>query len=85
MRDLGRQGSQRKRGKLSYEACSNQFTDKIQISRHEGFMKQFNANFFGVVNVNNAFLPYLRRAKSGTIVIVGSRHAWKSQFPVRCL
>ncbi len=51
--------------------------------RHNGFMKQFNANFFGVINVTNAFLPSLRRQKSGTIVIVGSRHAWKSQFPVR--
>ncbi|KAF7794087.1 hypothetical protein EIP86_005217 [Pleurotus ostreatoroseus] len=49
---------------------------------HNGFMKQFSANFFGVINVTNAFLPSLRRQKSGTIVIIGSRHAWKSQFPM---
>ncbi|KAJ3520425.1 hypothetical protein NM688_g9163 [Phlebia brevispora] len=48
----------------------------------QGFMHQFNANFFGVVNVSNAFLPYLRAQKSGTIVIVGSRHAWRAVNPM---
>lgn len=46
-------------------------------------MKQFSANFFGVINVNNALLPYMRAARTGSIVIVGSRHAWKTQHPVR--
>ena len=45
-------------------------------------MKQFQTNFFGAINVTNAFLPYMRAAKSGTVVFIGSRHAWMTRNPV---
>ncbi|KAJ6551340.1 hypothetical protein B0H19DRAFT_1263997 [Mycena capillaripes] len=43
--------------------------------------KQFAANFFGVMDVVSASLPHLRAQKSGTIVVVGSRSAWKTELP----
>ncbi|KAI0086748.1 hypothetical protein BDY19DRAFT_958428 [Irpex rosettiformis] len=46
-----------------------------------GFLKQFQTNFFGAINVTNAFLPYMRAAKSGTVVFIGSRHAWMTRNP----
>ncbi|KAI0769489.1 hypothetical protein BC629DRAFT_1442182 [Irpex lacteus] len=46
-----------------------------------GFLQQFRTNFFGAINVTNAFLPYMRAAKSGTIVFMGSRHAWMTRNP----
>jgi len=33
---------------------------------------QFDTNFFGVINVTNAFLPHLRSRKTGTIVNISS-------------
>ncbi|KIP07376.1 hypothetical protein PHLGIDRAFT_118145 [Phlebiopsis gigantea 11061_1 CR5-6] len=47
-----------------------------------GYQKAFATNLFGAINVTNAFIPYMRDAKSGTIVLVGSRHAWRSQVPL---
>ncbi|KAF7377597.1 UBR-type domain-containing protein [Mycena sanguinolenta] len=43
--------------------------------------KQFTVNFFGVMDVCAASLPYLRAQKSGTIVVIGSRSAWKPELP----
>ncbi|KAJ6598429.1 hypothetical protein DFH09DRAFT_1258468 [Mycena vulgaris] len=43
--------------------------------------KQFAVNFFGVMDVAAASLPHLRAQKAGTIVIVGSRSAWKTELP----
>ncbi|KAJ6545517.1 hypothetical protein B0H19DRAFT_1266940 [Mycena capillaripes] len=43
--------------------------------------KQFAVNVFGVMDVVSASLPYLRAQKAGTIVIVGSRSAWKPELP----
>lgn len=37
---------------------------------------QFNTNVFGPLNVNRAFLPYIRQRKSGTIVWLGSIAGW---------
>ncbi|KAJ7883418.1 hypothetical protein B0H14DRAFT_3432874 [Mycena olivaceomarginata] len=45
--------------------------------------KQFAVNFFGVMDVCAASLPFLRAQRSGTIVVVGSRSAWKPEIPVR--
>jgi NAD(P)-dependent dehydrogenase (short-subunit alcohol dehydrogenase family) len=42
-------------------------------------IRQFRPNVFGVLDVTNAALPYLRERKSGTIVIIGSRSAWRSE------
>lgn len=50
--------------------------------RAAGYLKAFNINLFGAMNVTVAFLPFLRAQKSGTIVLMGSRHAWKSQHAV---
>jgi len=42
------------------------------------FLKeQYNVNVFGVLTVTTAVLPYMRARRSGTIVIVGSRSAWR--------
>ncbi|KAG2152432.1 hypothetical protein BD769DRAFT_38932 [Suillus cothurnatus] len=42
-------------------------------------LRQFQTNFFGVVNVCNAVLPYMRKKRSGTVVIIGSRSAWRPE------
>ncbi|THH03199.1 hypothetical protein EW146_g10490, partial [Bondarzewia mesenterica] len=47
---------------------------------YEGMMQQLQTNFFGVMNVTNAVLPHLREQKNGTIVIIGSRSAWRNEF-----
>ncbi|KAK7039599.1 putative oxidoreductase YusZ [Favolaschia claudopus] len=38
--------------------------------------KQYEVNVFGLVDVTNACLPYLRAQNEGTIVVIGSRSAW---------
>ncbi|KAJ6504115.1 hypothetical protein C8R47DRAFT_1316326 [Mycena vitilis] len=43
--------------------------------------KQFEVNFFGVMDFVSASLPHLRAQNSGTLVIVGSRSAWKPELP----
>ncbi|KAL5522631.1 hypothetical protein ACEPAG_8649 [Sanghuangporus baumii] len=48
----------------------------------EGYQKQFAVNFFGPLNVTNAFLPYMRARRKGTIVFVGSRSSWRSHVPM---
>ncbi|KAL5522629.1 hypothetical protein ACEPAG_8647 [Sanghuangporus baumii] len=37
----------------------------------EGYKKQFDTNFFGPLNVTNAFLPYMRAQRRGAIVDTG--------------
>ncbi|KZT05083.1 NAD-P-binding protein [Laetiporus sulphureus 93-53] len=38
----------------------------------------FQTNVFGVLNLTNAVLPYMRERKSGTVVFFGSRSVWKA-------
>ncbi|KAI0316390.1 NAD-P-binding protein [Amylostereum chailletii] len=45
-------------------------------------MRVMQTNFAGVINVTNALLPYMRGRKSGTVVVVGSRSAYRNEFPV---
>ncbi|KAJ6611198.1 hypothetical protein B0H10DRAFT_2057384 [Mycena sp. CBHHK59/15] len=42
--------------------------------------KQFDVNFFGVMDVVAAALPFMRAQKAGTIVVIGSRSAWKTEL-----
>lgn len=46
----------------------------------EALMKIYKTNVFGAVNVTNAFLPYLRAKRDGTIIFIGSRSGWRSKF-----
>ncbi|KAJ7613652.1 dehydrogenase [Mycena polygramma] len=48
----------------------------IEENTHEENLAQFNTNFFGVINVTNAFLPHMRQRKRGTIVNVSSQGQW---------
>lgn len=43
-------------------------------------LEQFRPNVFGVLDVTNAALPYMRERKSGTVVIIGSRSAWRPEI-----
>ena len=43
----------------------------------------YATNVYGSINVTNAFLPYMKARQSGTIVFVGSRSGWRTNFPVR--
>lgn len=47
--------------------------------------EQLKINLFGVINVTNAVLPYMRARREGTIFIVGSRSAWRNEWPVSLL
>ena len=42
----------------------------------------YDTNVFGLMDVTTAALPYLRKSKDGRMVVVGSRSAWRSDFPV---
>ncbi|KAI4523750.1 NAD(P)-binding protein [Schizophyllum commune Loenen D] len=42
--------------------------------------KQMEANLYGVVDVTLAVLPHMRERKAGTIVVVGSRSAYKTEL-----
>ncbi|KAG2095895.1 uncharacterized protein F5147DRAFT_840083 [Suillus discolor] len=42
--------------------------------------RQFRPNVLGVLDVTNAALPYMRERKSGTVVIIGSRSAWRPEI-----
>ncbi|KAJ7435258.1 putative short-chain oxidoreductase [Mycena latifolia] len=47
----------------------------IEENTAEENLAQFNTNFFGVINVTNAFLPHFRERKQGTIVNISSQGA----------
>jgi short-subunit dehydrogenase len=44
--------------------------------------RTFETNFFGLMDVTNAALPYLRKSEVGRMVVVGSQSAWSAGLPV---
>ena len=42
----------------------------------------YDTNVFGLMDVTTAVLPYLRKSKDGRMVVIGSRSAWRGEFPV---
>ncbi|KAF8140725.1 hypothetical protein K438DRAFT_1692543 [Mycena galopus ATCC 62051] len=42
---------------------------------------QYETNVFGTLDVTTAVLPYMRAARSGTIVMIGSRTSWRAENP----
>lgn len=44
----------------------------------DGILEQFKVNFFGAINITNAFLPSMRARRDGTIVMLGSRSGWRT-------
>ncbi|KAI0318909.1 NAD-P-binding protein [Amylostereum chailletii] len=47
----------------------------------EQMMRVMQTNYAGVINVTNALLPHMRARKSGTVIIVGSRSAYRNEIP----
>lgn len=45
--------------------------------------RQFKTNVYGLFDVTIAVLPYMRERRSGTVVLIGSRSAWRTETPVR--
>ncbi|KAI0056338.1 NAD-P-binding protein [Artomyces pyxidatus] len=45
----------------------------------EGILEVMRTNFFGAVNVTNAFLPHMREKREGTVVLLGSRSAFRNE------
>lgn len=67
---------------------SKQATEGVVIDRKDSsdlLRRQFETNVFGLMDVTTATLPYMRAQKSGTIVNIGSRTTWKTEFVVRSL
>jgi len=42
--------------------------------------RQFETNVFGLMDVTNATLPYLRKVKDSCVVVFGSRSAWRPEI-----
>lgn len=52
-------------------------TGALEEMTPEETLDQFKTNVFGPLNVNRAFLPYMRARKTGTIVWIGSVGGWR--------
>ncbi|KAH7926596.1 NAD(P)-binding protein [Leucogyrophana mollusca] len=46
----------------------------------ERLIAQYKTNVFGVLNVTNAVVPHMRKTGGGTVVVFGSRSAWKPEI-----
>lgn len=45
-------------------------------------MEVMRTNYMGTLNVTHAFLPHMRERRSGTILLFGSRTAYRNEFVV---
>jgi len=50
----------------------------LEENTPEETFQQFNTNVFGALNISRAILPYMRSAKSGTVVWIGSLGGWRA-------
>ncbi|KAL0579070.1 hypothetical protein V5O48_002912 [Marasmius crinis-equi] len=50
----------------------------VEEASSDLFRRQFDTNVFGVMDVTNAALPYMRERRRGTIVVIGSRSIWRA-------
>ena len=57
-------------------------TDSHDVFSTKLLRRTFDTNFFGLMDVTSAALPYLRKSKAGRMVVVGSRSAWTAELPV---
>ncbi|OSC98877.1 NAD(P)-binding protein [Trametes coccinea BRFM310] len=46
----------------------------------EHMMEVMRTNYMGTLNVTHAFLPHMRERRSGTILLFGSRTAYRNEF-----
>ncbi|OBZ71536.1 putative oxidoreductase YusZ [Grifola frondosa] len=53
----------------------------IEEGGSEHFRKQFQPNFYGMLDITTAALPHMRMRRSGTVVIIGSRSSWSAEAP----
>ncbi len=44
----------------------------VEFTKTEDAKRQFDVNFFGMVNVNKAVIPFMRKAKKGQIINISS-------------
>ncbi|EKM58132.1 uncharacterized protein PHACADRAFT_252197 [Phanerochaete carnosa HHB-10118-sp] len=58
------------------------FKGILEEAGSEELRKQYDVNLFGQLDVTNAFLPYMRERRSGTIVLMGSRTGWWPENPI---
>ncbi|RBR11273.1 uncharacterized protein FIESC28_09157 [Fusarium coffeatum] len=50
----------------------------VEEQTQEDMERSFKANFHGPMNITRAFLPYLKKRGSGTLLYVSSQSAWHS-------
>ena len=65
-----------------FERLSDRAGNAHASHRVDWMMHVMKTNYGGVVNVTNSVLPYMRERKAGTVVIIGSRWAYRNEFMV---
>ncbi|KAF7313864.1 UBR-type domain-containing protein [Mycena chlorophos] len=57
------------------------FPTLIEEGGTDALRKHMEINFFGAMDFLSATVPYLRAQREGTVVVIGSRSAWKPDLP----
>ncbi|KAG7095289.1 hypothetical protein E1B28_006058 [Marasmius oreades] len=60
--------------------AGNGYLSFVEEATSDLFRRQFDTNVFGVMDVTNAVLPYMREKKDGTVIVVGSRSVWRADM-----